>query len=141
MASNLQNLLDLIRHGKQHHNAPKPAPDSPLSPTSASSRKNVPASAAVASPKSAPESPPKSAAPPPRDAEAPPPDHREAAEQIVKDEREAKDRMPTHKGLENFQLLEKMGECVPFLSSSLPLCQLTNDIISQWSLFQRVQSA
>ncbi|KIK65430.1 hypothetical protein GYMLUDRAFT_38887 [Collybiopsis luxurians FD-317 M1] len=38
------------------------------------------------------------------------PAHREAAEQIVKEEREAKAQMPVYKGLENFQLLEKMGD-------------------------------
>ena len=31
-------------------------------------------------------------------------------EQIVQEEREAKSKMPVYKGLENYQLLEKMGE-------------------------------
>ncbi|KAL0581987.1 MAPK-activated protein kinase Srk1 [Marasmius crinis-equi] len=35
---------------------------------------------------------------------------REVAEQIVKEEREAKSQMPSYKGLENFKLLEKMGD-------------------------------
>ncbi|KAF7355167.1 Protein kinase domain-containing protein [Mycena sanguinolenta] len=35
---------------------------------------------------------------------------REAAEQIVKQEREQKERMPTYKGLENFKIVDKMGE-------------------------------
>ncbi|KAK7470826.1 MAPK-activated protein kinase Srk1 [Stygiomarasmius scandens] len=39
-----------------------------------------------------------------------PEEHREAAEQIVKEEREAKAQMPSYKGLENFKLLEKMGD-------------------------------
>ncbi|KAJ4472318.1 kinase-like domain-containing protein [Lentinula aciculospora] len=38
------------------------------------------------------------------------PYNREAAEQIVKEEREAKTQMPSYKGLENFKLLEKMGD-------------------------------
>jgi hypothetical protein len=38
---------------------------------------------------------------------------REAAEQIVKQEREQKEQMPTYKGLENFKIVEKMGESVP----------------------------
>jgi hypothetical protein len=38
------------------------------------------------------------------------PDHREAAEMIVSEEREAKAKMPTYVGLENFRLLDKMGE-------------------------------
>ena len=37
---------------------------------------------------------------------------REAAEQIVKQEREQKEQMPTYKGLENFKIVEKMGESV-----------------------------
>ncbi|TEB35520.1 Pkinase-domain-containing protein [Coprinellus micaceus] len=35
---------------------------------------------------------------------------REAAEMIVNEERQAKNKMPTYKGLENFELLEKMGD-------------------------------
>jgi len=35
---------------------------------------------------------------------------REAAEQIVKQEREQKEQMPTYKGLENFKIVEKMGD-------------------------------
>ncbi|KAK0490718.1 Pkinase-domain-containing protein [Armillaria novae-zelandiae] len=36
--------------------------------------------------------------------------HREAAQIIVKEERDAKAQMPTYKGLENFQLIDKMGD-------------------------------
>ncbi|KAJ7228817.1 kinase-like domain-containing protein [Mycena pura] len=35
---------------------------------------------------------------------------REAAEQIVQQERELKSQMPTYKGLENFKMVEKMGD-------------------------------
>ncbi|KAJ7507580.1 kinase-like domain-containing protein [Mycena galericulata] len=35
---------------------------------------------------------------------------REAAEQIVKQEREQKEQMPVYKGLENFKIVEKMGD-------------------------------
>lgn len=38
------------------------------------------------------------------------PGHREAAEMIVNEEREAKSKMPVYPGLENFKLLDKMGE-------------------------------
>jgi serine/threonine-protein kinase RCK2 len=38
------------------------------------------------------------------------PDHREAAEMIVSEERDAKAKLPTYVGLENFKLLDKMGE-------------------------------
>ncbi|KIM25606.1 hypothetical protein M408DRAFT_209120 [Serendipita vermifera MAFF 305830] len=36
--------------------------------------------------------------------------HTQAAEAIVKEERAAKDKMPTIKGLERFRLLDKMGD-------------------------------
>jgi serine/threonine-protein kinase RCK2 len=36
--------------------------------------------------------------------------HTQAAEAIVKEERAAKDKMPSIKGLERFKLLDKMGE-------------------------------
>lgn len=36
--------------------------------------------------------------------------HKEIAEFIVKEERAAKNKMPIYPGLENFELLEKMGE-------------------------------
>jgi hypothetical protein len=38
------------------------------------------------------------------------PDHREAAEMIVSEEREASEKMPSYVGLENFKLVDKMGE-------------------------------
>lgn len=40
------------------------------------------------------------------------PKYREEVEQIVKEEREVKSKMPLYKGLENFKLIEKMGEYV-----------------------------
>ncbi|KAJ3534760.1 hypothetical protein NM688_g7083 [Phlebia brevispora] len=36
--------------------------------------------------------------------------YREQLEQIVQEEREAKNKMPTYKGLENYRLVEKMGD-------------------------------
>ncbi|PIL36700.1 transporter [Ganoderma sinense ZZ0214-1] len=36
--------------------------------------------------------------------------YKEHVEQIVQEEREAKSKMPTYKGLENYKLLEKMGD-------------------------------
>ncbi|KAJ9094660.1 MAPK-activated protein kinase Srk1 [Naganishia adeliensis] len=38
------------------------------------------------------------------------PDYHREAEQIVREEREQKERMPSYKGLEGFQLVEKMGD-------------------------------
>ena len=40
------------------------------------------------------------------------PKYKEEVEQIVQEEREAKSKMPLYKGLENYKLLEKMGEYV-----------------------------
>jgi hypothetical protein len=37
-------------------------------------------------------------------------DYSREVEAIVLEEREAKNKMPTYKGLENFKLLDKMGE-------------------------------
>lgn len=42
---------------------------------------------------------------------------REVAELIVKEEREAKAQMPSYKGLEDFKIVEKMGECVQLYNS------------------------
>ena len=38
------------------------------------------------------------------------PKYKEQVEQIVQEEREAKGKMPVYKGLENYKLVEKMGE-------------------------------
>lgn len=40
------------------------------------------------------------------------PKYKEEVEKIVQEEREAKSKMPTYKGLENYRLLDKMGEYV-----------------------------
>jgi hypothetical protein len=105
----LQSFLDLIRHGKNHnHNnnrndvlksrnndyiddslSPSPSPNSPrgfrhqqaqAQQVHHNNHQDVP------------------------------PGHREAAEMIVNEEREASSKMPSYKGLENFKLVEKMGE-------------------------------
>jgi hypothetical protein len=47
---------------------------------------------------------------------------REAAEEIVRQEREAKEQMPVYKGLENFKIVEKMGESVVLLISPRHRC-------------------
>ncbi|KAJ3756780.1 kinase-like domain-containing protein [Lentinula raphanica] len=87
------NVVDafknLIRHGKNHHNQPRDESH----PSDQSPTRNQP----VNQPQKQPE----------QDQQ---PIHREAAEQIVKEEREAKAQMPSYKGLENFKLLEKMGD-------------------------------
>lgn len=42
-------------------------------------------------------------------------------EKIVQEERAAKEKMPTYKGLERFRLVEKMGEYVSRCFDPLPL--------------------
>lgn len=87
----LQLFPDLIRHGKGHNHRepdPKTHPD-PLSPTTQTTYE-----------------------PPTQDEEMP--SHKEAAEEIVRQERAAKSTLPNYKGLEEFHLIEKMGECVQF---------------------------
>lgn len=84
--------IDLIRHGKHHNNQHRDESH----PSDQAPTRNQPVN--------------QSPNPPEQDQQ---PANREAAEQIVKEEREAKAQMPSYKGLENFKLLEKMGEYVP----------------------------
>lgn len=80
---------DLIRHGKHHkHDVPENTP----SPTRAHHHQQPQA--------------------PHQPQSLPSPSPREAAEIIVNEEREARLKMPSYKGLENFTLLDKMGESV-----------------------------
>ena len=58
-------------------------------------------------------------------------------EKIVQEERAAKEKMPTYKGLERFKLIQKMGEyasrCFDFP------CHLTDYLSLKWGLLQRIQ--
>jgi hypothetical protein len=112
-----QLFLDLIRHGKHHHparsDAVKSHDEQSAQPSQAHSR-----------------APRQQGQAPTQPAEADPAAHhdarhhnqqpmksppaREIAESMVNEEREAKTKLPTYKGLENFKLLEKMGEYVSF---------------------------
>ncbi|KAJ3853005.1 kinase-like domain-containing protein [Lentinula lateritia] len=80
---------NLIRHGKHHNNQHRDESH----PSDQAPTRNQPTN--------------QSPNPPEQDQQ---PANREAAEQIVKEEREAKAQMPSYKGLENFKLLEKMGD-------------------------------
>ncbi|KAJ6599224.1 kinase-like domain-containing protein [Mycena vulgaris] len=79
----IDTFKNLLRHGKHHNHA---------------RQDNTP-------PQSAPPQPPAPPTPPPDDKMS-----REAAEEIVRQERELKEQMPTYKGLENFKIVEKMGD-------------------------------
>jgi serine/threonine-protein kinase RCK2 len=120
-------FVDLIRHGKHHHQNQPQQQQQQSPPQSAQSapqqqqqsrvdgraddRNGVASSSSAQASertvKQEPQQVPQQVTP-----ESPQPAHREAAEKIVKEEREAKEKMPTYKGLENFKLLEKMGEYV-----------------------------
>lgn len=100
----LNSFIDLIRHGKHHHQqqpqqqqqqqhgSPKPDIDTPVA--------------------AAPSSHGHPAPPTPPTPQADILLSREAAEQIVRQEREAQSQMPSYQGLERFRLEEKMGEYV-----------------------------
>jgi hypothetical protein len=81
--------LDLIRHGKHHNHANV---DDPKNQTPDTRGLRQPPSPAKAT----------STTPP-----------REAAELIVQEERRQKSIMPIYKGLEAYELTDKMGELVP----------------------------
>lgn len=87
----LHSFLDLIRHGKHHNH----------------NQNNQPKQEPVAS---SPHHPPTPPPPPPVS-----PGTREAAEMIVEQERETRSKMPSYAGLENFQLVDKMGESVAII--------------------------
>jgi len=110
------SLLDLIRHGKHHHHARQDNKstdkDTLLSPSSPrgfhqqqqlhqaqlhQDKQNNKHNSDIHHHPLSPNSPAS----------------REAAQIIVNEEREAKAKMPSYPGLDNFKLVEKMGECVP----------------------------
>lgn len=102
----LSSVIDLIRHGKNHNhvrndnskqprsslNDPQHHPDSREQQHAQAQPDPITNSAPLKSP--------------------------EVAEIIVNEEREARVKMPVYKGLENFKLLEKMGEYVYLFISS-----------------------
>ncbi|KAJ9127364.1 MAPK-activated protein kinase Srk1 [Naganishia onofrii] len=119
---------NLIRHGKNAQPSPSQQTTQPATSTNSSSRhgqssvpKNTQASApsqnqaAGSMHNSYPPAvgvPAKGLAVEPQQTNAPmiSPDYQREAEQIVREEREQKERMPQYKGLEGFQLVEKMGD-------------------------------
>lgn len=97
----LKTFLDLIRHGKNHAHAhndtiskqPRSSLNDPSHHTDSREQQQPQAQPdSTTTVRSAPLNSP------------------EIAEMIVKEERDARSKMPTYKGLENFKLLDKMGE-------------------------------
>ncbi|KAJ8456920.1 hypothetical protein ONZ45_g18526 [Pleurotus djamor] len=101
-------FLDLIRHGKHHNHARQeqqqqysPDRSTPVSsPTRAQHHQQQPQQQ-----QQAPQVNAQHVQPEQQHHQA-----RQAAEQIVSEEREAQAKMPTYKGLEEFKLMEKMGD-------------------------------
>lgn len=83
-----QPLVDLIRHGRNHNTVPKSTPEAPHPDSDARGLRQ--------------QNPPL----------ATPPEAKHAAEPILKEERRQKSHMPVYKGLEGYELTDKMGESV-----------------------------
>lgn len=62
--------------------------------------------------------------------------YQEELEQIVQEEREAKETMPVHKGLEHYRLIEKMGECVLLTTTDITGANVS---LPQWCFLKRLQ--
>lgn len=97
----LTTYVDFIRHGK-HARTQQPATTEPAQPTNDRTRLAI--EEAKRQEKAEREREDKAAALKDRA------HHTQAAEAIVKEERAAKDKMPTIKGLEKYKILDKMGE-------------------------------
>jgi hypothetical protein len=101
-------LLDLIRHGKAHKQSDA---ESELSaPPQSTQHRTQPRERDLLEPQPPPKEAPKS----------PPATYQREAEIIVKEERQARNKMPVYKGLERFKLLDKMGEYVLLYSATTP---------------------
>lgn len=98
-------LQDLIRHGKNHHSARQP--DNPVYYNQPPAQQQQPQPQPQHQTKHTrePEKQPQQQQKAQQD-----PKIKDHVEQIVQEEREAKGKLPTYKGLENYRLLEKMGE-------------------------------
>ncbi|KAJ2916519.1 hypothetical protein MD484_g3931, partial [Candolleomyces efflorescens] len=92
---------NLIRHGRHHNHvrADQPHPDSEHQAHAHNQAAQPSEHRNAATAEQPPQVPAKA-----------PPSRGEAAEIIVNQEREAKNKMPIYKGLENYELVEKMGD-------------------------------
>lgn len=117
MHNPLQPYVDLIRYGKHHGHVNKNDAPSTLPDDSPPPKHKQPAASAPDVSKRAP------SPPPPKQEAEPVPAHAEAAQFIVEEERKQKSKMPIYKGLEDYEILDKMGESVPspFFSRDLAL--------------------
>lgn len=56
-------------------------------------------------------------------------------EKIVREEREAMDKMPTYNGLERYKLVEKKGECAIFTLYLVHPSRPADELSPQWRIF------
>lgn len=107
--SHPRSFADLIRHGKNHsarqHDDAAPYAQPHYQPTAATAQQQRQRDAAAHQPQPQQQHHQQHHQQP-KDTNK----FKEEIETIVKEEREAKGKMPTYKGLENYQLLDKMGE-------------------------------
>lgn len=104
MHNALQPYVDLIRYGKHHNHVNKNDAQSTLPDDSHPPKNRQPAVSAPDVQKRAP------TPPPPKQEVQPAPVHAEAAQYIVEEERKLKSQMPIYAGLEDYEILDKMGE-------------------------------
>ncbi|TFY50301.1 hypothetical protein EVJ58_g11104, partial [Rhodofomes roseus] len=103
--SHPRSLTDLIRHGKNHRQHDDAAPYAQPHYQPAAAQPQRQRDAAVAQPQQQQQHQQQA-----QRQHKDNPKFKEQIESIVQEEREAKGRMPTYKGLENYQLLDKMGD-------------------------------
>ncbi|KAI0643719.1 Pkinase-domain-containing protein [Trametes meyenii] len=100
---------NLIRHGKNHHSTRQQQDDAAYQPSYPQQQQHQPSQHQRADQQSRQHR----EAPQPQQQQTQKqasPKYKEHVEQIVQEEREAKGKMPVYKGLENYKLVEKMGD-------------------------------
>lgn len=124
-------ILDLIRHGKNHiHVRQDDFPSSQAHPAPAADARSQPERRQQ--PDVQVQSQPKQQ----QATKAQPATAKQSqqltreVEKIVREEREAMEKLPTYKGLERFKLVEKKGECVVHLNLVILIGWLTGFILS-----------
>jgi hypothetical protein len=134
----LSPITDLIRHGKNHVHVharqeefPVSQPSAPITDARSQPERRQQAEAQ-------PQSQPKQQQPikvlPAATKQSQ--QYTREVEKIVREEREAMDKMPMYKGLERFSLIEKKGECAHHHTTRPS--RLADSLYLQWCIFQRV---
>jgi hypothetical protein len=131
-------ILDLIRHGKNHIHARQgqddfPNSQQPAAPTTDARSQPERRQQAESQPQSQPKQQQTHKAQP---ATAKQSQHiTREVEKIVREEREAMDKMPTYNGLERYKLTEKKGECATFTPYLAHPSRPADGFSLQWCIF------